>query len=360
MAARQRPDIGTLGALLRHVPQRFELLQALQILEREQPQLPPLGSSNDPQQEVVRLRGPLLPVFSASQITSLRLIPRLLGPLAPVRAPLLAHNRHRPPRMTLHTPVFGLGGPDGPLPYAYQEWLQQRARVKDRGTMAFLDLFQHRLLSLLYRVQLKQRIALPYKPCEKSPVYQQLQALCGLTRQPPGMPPVVPEKALISRTGLLANGRRSLAGLQSLLGHHFDVRVRIEGFQGGWRDIPDAKQTVLGQAGRNQTLGRSALCGTRAWDQQRGIRLNIGPLEPERVDSFMPHGDAHRELAALVRYYLGADLHCSLRVYLQRSERLHLGRLHGPQPGLGLGSRLNREPRDGAYCIDLELTGEGA
>ncbi len=360
MAARQRPDIGTLGALLRQVPQRFELLQALQILEREQPQLPPLGCSNDPQQEVVRLRGPLLPVFSASQITSLRLLPRLIGPLVPVRAPLLPHNRHRPPRLTLHTPVFGLGGPDGPLPYAYQEWLQQRARVKDRGTMAFLDLFQHRLLSLLYRVQLKQRIALPYTRGEKSPVYQQLQALCGLVRQPSGMKPVVPEKALISRTGLLANGRRSLAGLQSLLSHHFEMRIRVEGFQGGWREIPDAKQTVLGLGGRNLALGRTALCGSRAWDQQRGVRLDIGPLEPERLDSFMPHGAAHRELAALVTFYLAADLHCSLRLHVQHSERLYLGRAHGPQPGLGLGSRLNREPRHGAYSIDLDLNGEGA
>ncbi|WP_324272453.1 type VI secretion system baseplate subunit TssG, partial [Pseudomonas aeruginosa] len=55
----------------------------------------------------LRLRGPLLPLFASSEVESL-----LDDPQQPV----------------LSTPVFGLGGPDGPLPYAYQEWLQQRAR----------------------------------------------------------------------------------------------------------------------------------------------------------------------------------------------------------------------------------------
>ncbi|MBF3145389.1 hypothetical protein HKT51_33895, partial [Pseudomonas aeruginosa] len=41
-----------------------------------------------------------------------------------------------PQQPVLSTPVFGLGGPDGPLPYAYQEWLQQRARQKYQTNQA--------------------------------------------------------------------------------------------------------------------------------------------------------------------------------------------------------------------------------
>ena len=55
---------GRLAALplsqrLRRTPQRFELLQALLLLERERPQALPLGTGNAPRAEALRLRGPL-------------------------------------------------------------------------------------------------------------------------------------------------------------------------------------------------------------------------------------------------------------------------------------------------------------
>lgn len=347
MATEQRPRPDSLGALLRRVPQRFELVQALLILEREQPKVPSLACSNDPQQEVVRLRGPLLPEFSPSQISSLREESITAEANAPVQS-----------RLVLHTPVFGLGGPDGPLPYAYQEWLQQRARLKDRGTAAFLDLFQHRLLSLLYRVQLKYRIALPYQHPQRSPVYQQLLALCGLLPRPMDTLALVPERALIARTGLLANGRRSLAGLQSLLKHHFQLPVRLEGFQGGWRHIAEANQTVLGGLGRNLELGRNAICGTRVWDQHLGVRINIGPLEQVTAEPFLPGNAGHYQLAALTTFYFGADLACTLRLHFTRIEPSVLRKER--QPRLGWSSGLNRDAHHSAYSIDLPLQPQAA
>lgn len=342
MATEQRPRPGSLGALLRRVPQRFELVQALMILERERPKVPSLACSNDPQQEVVRLRGPLLPEFSPSQISSLREgpVPHEEGAAAPSR-------------LVLHSPVFGLGGPDGPLPYAYQEWLQQRARLKDRGTAAFLDLFQHRLLSLLYRVHLKYRIALPYQTPEHSPVYQQLLALCGLLPRPMHTLALVPEKVLIARAGLLANGRRSLAGLQSLLTHHLQLPIQLEGFQGGWRQIAKANQTSLGPLGRNRILGRTAICGTRVWDQHLGVRINIGPLTRGAAEPFLPGNAAHLQLAALVSFYFGADLVCTLRLHFSQTGPVVLHK--GEPPRLGWSSWLNRQVQPGKFSIDLPL-----
>lgn len=342
MATEQRPRPGSLGALLRRVPQRFELVQALMILERERPHVPSLACSNDPQQEVVRLRGPLLPEFSPSQIGSLN-----EGPVSH------EEGAAAPSRLVLHTPVFGLGGPDGPLPYAYQEWLQQRARLKDRGTAAFLDLFQHRLLSLLYRVQLRYRIALPYQPPQHSPVYQQLLALCGLLPRPMDTLALVPEKALIARAALLANGRRSLAGLQSLLKHHLQLPVHLEGFQGGWRQIAKANQTCLGRQGRNLALGRTAICGTRVWDQHLGVRINIGPLSREAAEPFLPGSAAHLQLAALASFYFGADLACTLRLHFNHTGPAVLHK--DVPPRLGWSSWLNRKTHNGEFSIDLPL-----
>lgn len=349
MATEQRPRSGSLGAFLRQSPQRFELIQALLILERERPTAAPLGTSNDPKQEVVHLRGPLLPEFSPSQISSLRVV-------------VNSQVHTAAPRFTLHTHVFGLGGPDGPLPYAYQEWLQQRARLKDYGTVAFLDLFQHRLLSLLYRVHCKHRIALPFTGPQDSPVYKQLKALCGLPQVTSQASTALPEQALIARAGLLANGRRSLSGFQSLLTHYFELKspARMEGFQGGWLTIPEAKQTVLGRSGRNLAMGRTVLCGSRAWDQHMGIRISIGPLADAVVERFLPGKPAYEQLCALVGFYFGADLQCTLRLHFDQSEPLLLRHADTKQAKLGLGTWLNRTARMNNYSIDLRLPAQGA
>jgi type VI secretion system protein ImpH len=345
MESDQQPDPGSLGALLRQSPQRFELLQALMILEREPPNAASLATTNDPDQDVVRLRGPLLPEFSPSEISSLRYVSN-------------PHKPKAPRKLTLHTQVFGLGGPDGPLPYAYQEWLQQRARLKDLGTVAFLDLFQHRLLSLLYRVQLRHRIALPFRAPEQSPVYQQLRALCGLLPTPAQGSTQLPEHALIARAGLLANGRRSLAGFQNLIAHHFKVPVQLRGYQGGWRRIAQSDQSVLGRQGRNLGLGRNALCGSRVWDEHAGIHISIGLLPNKVAETFMPGQPPHEQLAALVAFYFGGELDCTLSLHFEQSEPLQLGLPR--QPALGLGTRLNRETQTGDFRVDLRLQGEGA
>jgi type VI secretion system protein ImpH len=345
MESDQYPDPGSLGALLRQSPQRFELLQALMILERERPNTASLATTNDPQQDVVRLRGPLLPEFSPSEISSLRYV---RNPQEP----------DEPSRLTLHTQVFGLGGPDGPLPYAYQEWLQQRARLKDLGTVAFLDLFQHRLLSLLYRIQLRHRIALPFRDPEQSPVYEQLRALCGLLPTPVDSSTRLPEKALIARAGLLANGRRSLAGFQNLLTHYFNVPVKLRGYQGGWRRIAQSGRSVLGRHGRNLGLGRSALCGSRVWDEHAGIHISIGLQPNNAAKTFMPGQAPHQQLAALVAFYFGGELDCTLSLHFKQSEPLQLGLPR--QPALGLGTRLNRETQTGDFRVDLRLQSEGA
>lgn len=213
---------GRLAALplsqrLRRTPQRFELLQALLLLERERPQALPLGTGNAPRAEALRLRGPLLPLFASSEVESL-----LDDPQQPV----------------LSTPVFGLGGPDGPLPYAYQEWLQQRARQKDHAPAEFLDLFQHRLLSLLYRVLRKHRVALGFAVPAATPVQAQLRALSGLLPKALQERLALPDSAVLARTALFAGGRRSLAGFAGLVRQHFGVEARLDAYQGAWKEIP--------------------------------------------------------------------------------------------------------------------------
>lgn len=338
MASPGRRTPVAVGQRLCDEPQAFELLQALLLLERAQPNATPLGQGIDPRREAVRLRGPLTPFFSASQVALLE-YPAQAQPI-------------------LSTPVFGLGGPDGPLPYAYQEWLQQRARLKDHGPAEFLDLFQHRLLSLLYQILRKYRVAIGFVPPEQSPVQDQLRALTGLLPRPLQERQAIPDGLIFARTGLFAGARRSLAGFETIVRHHFAVTVRLEQFQGAWREIPVASRSCLGRPGRNLQLGVSAVAGKRVWDEHAGVRIVLGPLNAQRYPAFLPDGTTHGQLAALAAFYFGPDLDCSLRLLVSETSGLTLSRQAPPRAAWN--SWLEREPKRRLRHIDTRLTLAGS
>jgi len=334
MASPGRRTAVPVGERLRDEPQAFDLLQALLLLERAQPQATPLGQGIDPRREAVRLRGPLTPLFAASQVARLEFTEQA--------QPILS------------TPVFGLGGPDGPLPYAYQEWLQQRARLKDHGPAEFLDLFQHRLLSLLYRILCKHRVAIGFVPPQDSPVQDQLRALTGLLPRALQGRQAIPDGLITARAGLFAGARRSLAGFETIVRHHFAVSVRLEQFQGAWREIPAASRSCLGRPGRNVALGQTAVAGKRVWDEHAGVRIVLGPLTGKRYTTFLPEGAAHVQLAALADFYFGPDLDCSLRLLFNETSALTLSRQTPPR--VTWSSWLEREPTRQMRHIDTRLS----
>ncbi|MFJ4142848.1 type VI secretion system baseplate subunit TssG [Pseudomonas sp. NPDC089734] len=322
-----------LSEALRKSPQAFELLQALLILEREHPQASPLGTGTSPQAEAIRLRGPLTPLFASSQVENLT--------QEPGQQPVLT------------TPVFGLGGPDGPLPYAFQEWLQQRARAKDHAPAEFLDLFQHRLLSLLYRVLRKHRVALGFTVPSASPVQAQLRALTGLLPKPLQERQALPDAAIMARSALYANGRRSLAGFAAIVRQHFGLPVQVSAYEGAWRSIPPASRSLLKPGGRNLKLGSTAIAGTRVWDEHAGIRLTIGPLQNEQARRLLPEGEAHQQLAGMAALYFGPDLDCSLTLLVAGAEPMLMNRENPPT--LNWNGGLRKTPTQALQRIDTRL-----
>src|SRR5690606_3704838 len=112
----------------------------------------------------------------------------------------------------------------------------------------------------------------------------------------------------------------------SIVRHHFAVPVRLEQFQGAWREIPAASRSQLGRGGRNLELGRTAVAGKHIWDEHAGIRIVLGPLDGRRYPAFLPRGAAYRQLAALAAFYFGPDLDCALRLLVSETPALLLSR----------------------------------
>ncbi|TKC81440.1 type VI secretion system baseplate subunit TssG [Trinickia terrae] len=311
-------------------PHAFEFAQAVRLLELLRPEAVPLGTGLDPRAEALGLMGALAPVFAPSALGAVR-----QAPLRSLAAP--AGDGRQQPQLEVN--AFGLGGPDGPLPDTYLEWLQDRVRRKDTSAIAFLNLFQHRLLALLYRAQRKYRVADPYLAPDRSPAQTVLRGLAGLqlsARRTTALPAGIEAHAVVARAGLFANSRRSLAGFDVIAHHHFGVKIRSSPFAGGWRDLPEASRTSIGRRGSNHLLGAGAVAGRRIWDQHRGIRLIIGPLERlADYQSFLPGGRRHAELRGLTAAYFGDDLYYHVELHLKAGEQPPAGLSKAEPPRLG-------------------------
>src|SRR5262245_44942531 len=124
-------------------PYRFDFFQAVRLLQRLDPGRAPVGRDGPPAKEVARFHVRPGLAFPASAID------RLGRPEGP----------ESPPAMTVN--FLGLTGPSGVLPHVYTDLIQARQRAGDPSLGAFLDLLNHRLLSLFYRAWEKHRVAAP-------------------------------------------------------------------------------------------------------------------------------------------------------------------------------------------------------
>jgi type VI secretion system protein ImpH len=217
---------------------------------------------------------------------------------------------------------MGLAGLTGPLPRPLTELVIERGARGDGAAQAFLDVFNHRLVELLYAARKKHRPALATDRPEETRVAQPLLALAGLgTRGLRGRMEArgVPDRALLTYAGLLAQRPRSMLGLETLLEDYFGVRVRGHPFRGRWLALEPADCTRIGaSAGCANTLGGDAVLGTRMWDQQAAFELEIGPLDEARLRDFLPTGSAYPPLCELVRFWVGIELEFTLRLVVEK------------------------------------------
>lgn len=268
-------------------PQKFEFYQAVRLLEAFRP-IP-----------LVFFRSAVKFQFPASEIQDLD------------RGPGVA-------RLTVN--FFGLAGALGPLPQAYTEMLLDAAARKDRGGTDFLDIFNHRLISLLYRVRQAHRPALTSQAPDQTLSAELLFATIGFafgrTRKALG----IPARSLLQYSGILSRRIRTAAGLAIMLTDYLGIPVRVDQFRGVWRNIDQSQWTTIGFDGRNNALGTECTLGKRAWDQAGAIRLTLGPLDLKGFTQFLPGSDRRTSLYRLVLLYLEVGQSARVRLLLRGSE----------------------------------------
>ena len=313
----------------------FEFDQAMRLLELAYPDGRPVAEGVHPDREVVELRSELRFDFPASEVEQ---IERIQGQSDGVAGP--SGN-------VMSVNVMGLAGL-GPLPAWVSELALHRSLRGDHAFAAFLDLFNRRLLSLLYRARKKYRPALDVRSPHRGRVAACLFALMGLgtphTRDALG----IPDRALLPWAGVLTMKQRSMIGLERMVSGHFGVPAAIVPFRGLWLKIEERDTTRIGRKkGRHQVLGRGAMVGKRVWDPEASFEVRLGPLTREQFAGFLPGRFGFRSAVSLIRFYTNKDVGFTLRLVLRSAEipELHLSRSGGAK--LGRTSWLHTRPRTG-------------
>jgi len=323
---------------------RFDFFQAVRLLARVYPDRQPVGWSASPSKEVVRFRAHQSLAFPPSAIHQIS----------------QARDERRPAEMTVA--FMGLTGPQGVLPRYYTELMLERLQAKDQTLRDFFDVFNHRMISLFFRAWEKHHCTAGFEQWllkgSDDRFARCLFAVAGLGTTGLRDRLTIDERSVLRYVGLLGQRPRSADALERCLTDYFQVPVRVNQFIGAWLTLEQADWTTIGVTGSNNILGRSALAGTKIWDQQAAFKIELGPLEFEQFDRLLPSGLAYPTLVQLTKLFAGPELDFDVQLRL-RAEEVPPTRLRSTDtyaPRLGWTTWLKTKEFD-HHADDVQFSG---
>ncbi|MBT4880645.1 MAG: type VI secretion system baseplate subunit TssG [Alphaproteobacteria bacterium] len=284
-------------------PYNFDFDQAIKLLDRLNVDNIALGKGSDPAKESVRIKSRVSFAFPASDLYS-----------------MTSGDDDALPE--LHINFFGISGLQGPLPTPYTEQVIDRMRQRDYGFRDFLDVFNHRLVSLLYRIHKKYRIGIAELTPEETDIGKTLRAFAGIGYDIPALKnrTSVPDRSLLGYASFFWKEAHSGGELKLILSSYFGTQVEVINCQGVWIKVPKSQYTRIGTSGQFQKLGQNAVLGKRFWDQQTHFTVKIGPLPFKKFVTFLKGGVAYQQSNDLVNLFIGQEKTFDYNLVVQAEE----------------------------------------
>ncbi len=314
-----------LPALLANAP-RMNFLRLCELIELSAPQRAPLGTTDSPADEPVRFRSQGCSGFPAREIAAVEYD---------------SDHPDLPP--AVRTTFLGLYGVDARMPSYFVDEIAQR-RDGAEPLAAFLDLFHHRIVTQFYRVSRKYRYPAGFRPDGQDEVSRYLLSLLGLGFAQPGpvqlpVEGTVGTRKLLSMLGLASQRTRTAEGLAGVLQHAApDAHITVGEFYPVWVRLDATERRPLGE---NCVLGRGF------YDRANTVRVAITPQTRESVLALLPGQPMHREVMALLRFYLGYEANAHLEMHVKPA-LMPSPVLNSDQASLGYTTQLRQTRAAGA------------
>ncbi|MBF7978992.1 MULTISPECIES: type VI secretion system baseplate subunit TssG [Rahnella] len=269
-----------------------------QLLEQSQPDAPALGSHWQVKYDPVRFRPHPGMGFPASEFKRVE----------------FPDEAHLPP--TIRTTFMGLYGVESPLPTAYIDDITQR-RDGHEAVSDFLDIFNHRMITQYYRIWRKYSYPATFVAGGTDRTSKYLLSLCGLGIDGCAKTVATPVSRFLALTGMMRLPTRTSEGVvalvtllapdtQATVMAHDKLRIPLRN-----RLAMSARQPV--------SMRSSPVMGTHAVDVNSQILLNLNTRNTDEAREWLPGGQLHTDLMALLHVYLGSRLHVRMQLSVLRS-----------------------------------------
>lgn len=316
----------TASAVAKPVPDvsHYNFFQLVELLHQLAVAWENSGGTPDPASEAIRFKSTASLAFPARDVIGLEVTGR--------------------GQFEMEVSFLGLHGSQSPLPGYYLDSLAWEDAQNENRLTDFLNVFNHRLITLLHQIWRKYRYYICFQQGGTDDVSQRMFALVGLGS------PVIRNKLQINHSrmlayaGLLASPGRAPEVICSLVSHCFSLaNVTLRSWQLRKVNIAPEQQNRLGQKIRlrgkkyleKSVLGSNFSIGSRVADRSGKFMLCLNQLTRQEFLTFLPNGANYAPLVMFVAFVMRDQFAWDLRLGL--AERQVGGMILGVKQNTLLG-----------------------
>jgi type VI secretion system protein ImpH len=318
---------GTVEHLLANA-REYDFFVAVSMLERLTAEAVRVGGDGPYDREAIRFRHDPSLAFSAAEVVRVKR----------VKVPRPAEHalEQKRSRFEITTTFLGITGSVTPLPLYLAEEIEQGDEAT-RIKQDFLDLFHHRVISLVYRVGMKFDFAREYVHDANDSWSRRMLALVGFDAYDTWRPRHLPRWQILRLAALFGanvrSGRTIEVALQDVIGHALlGAKVSMRQFSGEWTPLDKEQRMALGVL--NSRLGIDSVLGIECFHKAGKATVVIGPLG-DNFRRFLADGDLYPVVCEVLGLLTTEPVEFELDLVLAPQARppFLLGKIEGGRAG---------------------------
>ena len=292
-------DISDDVELLEKTPGAWNFFQAVRRIECSDKNNPRIGDSVSPDMEAVRFGQCPTLAFTPNDVHSYR------------------HNSVKQ-AADMEVNCFGVLGSNGAIPLFLTEYIYQRGKHhNDFSLIDFVNMFQHRMTSFLYKAWAIFEPAVSADRDDDDYYLDIFKSLSGCNYSSYENRGGVDTASEAYYGGFLAKNIHSRGSLVFLLNDYFNVPVKLEELLGDWKEIDQNYLCSFGSSPEVSSLGEGMVMGEKYWDCKKKFRIKLGPMSYEKYLEFLPGRAAFKHLVTWVKKFNHSNFEWDLQLVLE-------------------------------------------
>lgn len=310
--SRWRKSLSVIERLLKK-PQKFDFFQSVRLLEKasllssdeDRQASEVVAKYSQPSKESIRFSSEPSLAFNNADVSS-------------VSKQEITSEEGATQQWQMEVDFMGLTGSQGIMPYYLSETVNRELRYKNTGLKEFLDIFNHRSISMYYQAWHKYQLPVNYERAKQNNAAlpdnfsHALKAISGIGLDELTYRMPVADDALCGMAGIAGRTTCTAEGLRGMLKHYFGVDTEINQFQLQRQELPEDVLTRLPGSevpkGINNKLGVNSILGSHGFHAQSKFSVKIIPKDNEQFMALSPGSKKLEALKTFIHFNAGTEL----------------------------------------------------